>query len=152
MLGKSCFFIGHREADERIYPQLLSEVKRHIAECGVTEFIVGHYGGFDRMAARAVVEAKKEFPEIRLIMLLPYYSSEINCKLPQGFDETYYPPNMEKVPKRAAIISANRHIVDNTDFLIAYVWHPASNARDILEYAEGRRKSGKLKITMINGK
>ncbi len=47
MGGKSCFFIGHREASEEIYPALYAAVEQHILEYGVTEFIVGHYGGFD---------------------------------------------------------------------------------------------------------
>ena len=49
---KSCFFIGHREASEEIFPELAEAVERHIVDYGVTEFIVGNYGGFDRMAAR----------------------------------------------------------------------------------------------------
>ena len=58
MGGKSCFFIGHRETSEAIYPALYAVVEQHILEYGVTEFIVGHYGGFDRLAASAVKEAK----------------------------------------------------------------------------------------------
>ena len=55
---KSCFFIGHREASEEIFSALTGAVEHHIVHCGVTEFIVGNYGGFDRMAARAVISAK----------------------------------------------------------------------------------------------
>ena len=51
MNGKSCFFIGHRETSEAIYPTLYAAVEQHILEYGVTEFIVGHYGVFDRLAA-----------------------------------------------------------------------------------------------------
>ena len=36
-------------------------IKKHITEYSVDEFIIGHYGGFDSMAAKAVIEAKKEF-------------------------------------------------------------------------------------------
>ena len=56
---KTCFFIGHRETGERILPALAQEIERHVTEYGVTEFVVGHYGGFDRLAASAVREAKK---------------------------------------------------------------------------------------------
>ena len=69
---KSCFFIGHREATEEIYPTLYVAVKQHIVEYGVTEFIVGHYGGFDRLAALAVKEAKISHPDVKLTLLLPY--------------------------------------------------------------------------------
>ena len=44
MSGKSCFFIGHREASEEIFPALYAAVEQHIVEYGVTEFIVGYYG------------------------------------------------------------------------------------------------------------
>jgi hypothetical protein len=55
---KSRFFIGHREISEEIFSALTEAVEHHIVHCGVTEFIVGNYGGFDRMAARAVISAK----------------------------------------------------------------------------------------------
>lgn len=73
MGGKSCFFIGHREASEEIYPVLYAAVEQHIVEYGVTEFIVGHYGGFDRLAASAVKEAKRFYPEVKLTLLLAYH-------------------------------------------------------------------------------
>ena len=69
MGGKSCFFIGHRETSEAIYPALYAVVEQHILEYGVTEFIVGHYGGFDRLAASAVKEAKRFYPEVKLTLL-----------------------------------------------------------------------------------
>ena len=62
---KSCFFIGHREASEEIFPELAEAVERHIVDYGVTEFIVGNYGGFDRMAARAVISAKALYSVFR---------------------------------------------------------------------------------------
>ena len=80
MNGKSCFFIGHRETSEAIYPALYAVVEQHILEYGVTEFIVGHYG---------------------------------------GFDSTFYPPGMESVPRKVAIVRANRYVVDHVDYLIA---------------------------------
>lgn len=58
----SCFFIGHREASEDILPALTEAVECHIVDYGVTEFIVGYYGGFDRMAAKAVISAKALHP------------------------------------------------------------------------------------------
>ena len=66
MAIKTCFFIGHREATEDIYPVPAKEVERHGAELGVEEFVVGQYGAFDRMAARAVLAAKKKYPWIKL--------------------------------------------------------------------------------------
>lgn len=138
MCIKSCFFIGHREANEEIYADLLAAVERHIVEFGVTEFIIGHYGEFDRLAARAVIEAKKTHPEVTLTLLLPYHPAERPMEAPEGFDGTYYPPDMERVPRRVAIVRANRYMVDHVDYLIAYAWHLGSNARDLVDYAQNR--------------
>lgn len=51
MRQKGCFFIGHRETSEEIYPVLCAVVEEHIVRYGVTEFIVGRYGCFDGLAA-----------------------------------------------------------------------------------------------------
>lgn len=149
MGGKSCFFIGHREASEEIYPALYAAVEQHILEYGVTEFIVGHYGGFDRLAASAVKEAKRFYPEVRLILLPPYHPAERPIPMLEGFDGTFYPPGMESVPHKVAIVRANRYVVDHVDYLIAYAWHPASNARELVEYAKRRDCQNRLQIMML---
>ena len=133
---KSCFFIGHREISEEIFSALTEAVEHHIVHCGVTEFIVGNYGGFDRMAARAVISAKALHPRITLLLLLTYHPAERPIETPPGFDGTFYPPGMESVPHRYAIVRANRYMINHVDYLIAYAWHPASNARDLAEYAQ----------------
>ena len=61
MNGKSCFFMGHREADERLLPRLELTIERLIAEENVRYFYVGGYGGFDRIAAAAVKRAKQKY-------------------------------------------------------------------------------------------
>ena len=146
---KSCFFIGHREASSEILPVLTEAVEKHISEYDVTEFIVGNYGGFDHMAAKAVIAAKERYPNITLSMLIPYHPAERPMELPKGFDSTFYPPGMEKVPRKLAIVRANRYIVDHVDYLIAYAWHPASNARDLVEYAKKRELRNLISVTVL---
>ena len=58
MSDKSCFFIGHREASDELLPALQRAVEQHIEGYGVTEFIVGGYGGFDRLATVVLIAAK----------------------------------------------------------------------------------------------
>ena len=146
---KSCFFIGHREASSEILPALAEAVEKHITEYGVTEFIVGNYGGFDHMAAKAVIAAKNQHPDITLSMLIPYHPAERAIETQQGFDNTFYPAGMEKVPRKLAIVRANRYMVDHVDYLIAYAWHPASNARDLVEYARKREVNGLITVTLL---
>ncbi|MBM6887468.1 hypothetical protein [Pseudoflavonifractor phocaeensis] len=147
-----CFFIGHREAGDELLPALTAAVERHITEYGVTSFMVGRYGNFDKMAARVVIDAKKRHPEVTLTLLLPYHPFDRPIPVPVGFDGTFYPPGMETVPKRAAIIKANYYMADHSSHLIAYAWHPASNARDLVEYAQTREKKGKIHVENLAGK
>ena len=149
MNGKSCFFIGHRETPDTVLPLLQETVNKHIECYDVTEFVVGHYGNFDYLAAKAVIAAKQLHPEISLSLLIPYHPAERPIKKTKGFDNTYYPPGMEDVPRKLAIVRANRYMVDHTDFLIAYAWHPASNARDLLEYARKREGKGLIHVTAL---
>ena len=146
---KSCFFIGHREASPDVLPFLEDAIEQHIVEYGVTEFFVGNYGAFDRMAARTVIAAKKQHPGIILSMLIPYHPAERPVTPPDGFDNTFYPPGMEKVPRKLAIVRANRYMVDHVDYLIACAWHPASNARDLLEYAKKREERNLISVTVL---
>ena len=146
----TCFFIGHREAPETLMGELTAEVERLIIEYGVTDFVVGRYGRFDTLAAKCVKAAKKRHPEVTLTLLLPYHPYDRPTPTPPGFDGTFYPPGMEIVPKRAAIVRANQYMVENSDYLIAYVWHLVSNARDLLEYARKLEKREQIKITLFD--
>ena len=146
---KSCFFIGHREADERLLPVLQSTIQQLIEEEGVTEFYVGGYGGFDRIAGAAVKQLKAEYPHISLRMMIPYHPAERPVEAPNGYDGTYYPNGLGGVPKRFRIAKANRIMIDTSDWLIAYVYHEASNSWKFLEYAERRKKKGLLQVQNI---
>lgn len=143
---KSCFFIGHREVDERLLPLLSEAIERLITEESVSFFYVGGYGGFDLVASTAVKAAKKKHPQINLMLVLPYHPAERPVDAPYGFDGTYYPEGLENVPKRYAIVRANKIMVTECDWLICYVWHGVSNSRKLLEYAERRQEKGLIQI------
>ena len=141
---KRCFLIGHRSVPDSIRPFLRDAIKHHIAAYGVEEFYVGHYGQFDRMAAQALTDAKIHFPHIRLYLLTPYHPSERSLSLPASFDDSHYPFE-RAVPRRVAIVAANREMVDYCGFLITYAKHPG-NAREILYYAQNRALKNSLHI------
>lgn len=145
----SCFFIGHREANERLLPRLELEVERLITEEQVHYFYVGGYGGFDQIAATAVKHAKKKYPDITLMLVLPYHPAERTVEKPPGYDGTYYPEGLEKTPRPFAIVKTNRIMVDTCDWLICYVRHGASNSRNLLEYAQRRANKRIIRIKNI---
>ena len=146
----SCFFIGHREASALILPYIKSAVEKLIQEEKVRDFYVGGYGNFDRLSGEAVLQLKKHFSAIRLYRVLPYHPADHRKETPDGFDGTYYPDGMEYVPRQYAISRANRAMIDQSTFLISYVWHPASNAGKLLDYARTREKKGLIHIINLS--
>ena len=114
---KSYFFIGHREADERLLPRLELVIDRLIRDEDVRYFYVGGHGGFDRIAAAAVKRAKQKYPDITLMLVLPYHPAECPVDAPDGFDGTYYPDGLENTPRRYAIVRTNHIMVNVCDWL-----------------------------------
>ena len=57
-MGKTCFLIGHRESSDEFKALLDEAIERHITEYGVTDFVMGGYGGFERLGRRALFGCK----------------------------------------------------------------------------------------------
>ena len=149
-MGASCYFIGHRETGADILPELAKTIEKHITDYGVTDFYVGHYGGFDGLAAQAVKEAKERHPEIRLTLVLPYHPAIRPINTPKGFDGTFYPWEEERIPKRLAIIKTNQRMVDTCDYLITNAYHFLGGTGQIVEYARKREKKGVITVTNLS--
>jgi len=145
MCKRRCFFIGHRDASSELYPSILAAVEKHIVQYGVTEFLVGQYGSFDRMAAKAVIRLKEKYPGVALTLLLAYHPGEKKVELPEGFDGSLYPEGQETVPKRLAIVRANQYAVKHSGYLIAYAWQPGSNSKKVVESAKNN-----VHVSLIN--
>ena len=137
---KTCFLIGHRDAPVMIREKLEKAIAAAITDYGVTEFVVGQYGAFDRMAAGCLAEAKKAHLGLRLVLLLPYHPAERPVALPAGFDGSFYPPGMEQVPRRLAIVRANEYMTRHCDVLICYALLENSNPGRIMRIANGNCK------------
>ncbi|MBR1494982.1 MAG: hypothetical protein IJ601_08050 [Acidaminococcaceae bacterium] len=144
--GKSCFFIGHRDAPEAIRPLLAHAIEHHITDYGVREFVVGHYSGFDRMAAHMVRKAKERHPNVRLILLLPYFPYKYMNEVASEFDGSYYPSGMEDVPKPFAIVRANEHMIKTSNFLICYNRGYVGKTRDFVAFALRRERKGEMRV------
>ena len=132
---KTCFLIGHRDAPGELRERLVRAIDEAVVRDGVTEFVVGQYGAFDRMAAGCLAEAKKAHPGLRLLLLLPYHPAERPVGLPQGFDGSFFPPGMEQVPRRLAIVRANEYMARHCDLLICYSVLENSNPGRIIKRA-----------------
>lgn len=137
---KTCFMFGHADAPDRIMPKIEDAIERCYSEYGISAFYIGNRGRFDSLAAAAVKRAKRQHPDIRLYLLLAYHPAERPSNLLGGFDGSFYPP-LEGTPRQYTIVKANRYMVNTADAMICYVCH-IGNTRNLLEYAQRRKKDG----------
>jgi len=151
-INQSCFFIGHRDATETVIPLLFETIEKHITEYGVSVFYVGHYGAFDGMVARALVEMKKRYPHISAHLVLAYHPAVRKIDVPAGLDGSVLWEGQEKSPPRHAIVNLNKRMVREVDYLIAFSWKITDGSHNLLDYAMIKEKKGRLIITNLADK
>lgn len=140
---KTAVFIGHSEC----YGLSKEELRKTIIRCidkGVTYFLSGGQGGFDRLCANTVYGLKKDYPHIKNILVIPYLSFNVFDK--ELFDEIIFPDNFEKYSFKAAIPQRNKYMVKKSSVAICYVNHGWGNAVNTYNYA----KNKKLKIINLS--
>lgn len=130
-------FCGHREIEQTTeVEEWLQTVIRGLIEQGATTFYLGGYGAFDGLAASVLRKEKKNHPWIELILVLAYLNGRQDAA---GYDGSVY-PELEKIPRRFAILHRNRWMVQSADVVVAYVLHDWGGAATTLRYAKQKRK------------
>lgn len=114
------------------------------------EFFVGRDGEFDKMAAAAVVRAKKQYnySNIFLILVLPYSRAEFTNNeqaFLEYYDEVEICEKLARAYFKAAIQIRNRAMVDRSDMVISCIQHQSGGAYKTIKYAE---KIGKIIINI----
>lgn len=130
--NESATFIGHNECYGLDRSLVRSEIIKLI-EAGVTGFYSGGMGSFDRMCAHIVYNLKKEYPQIRNYLVIPYLSFSIFDK--DCFDAIIYPEGFEKYHFKAAIPARNRYLIDHAHYALCYVTHSWGGAAQTYERA-----------------
>ena len=135
-------FCGHSNfsfdntVKEKLKELLLQEIRKNPA----CKFYLGGYGDFDSLCLNILKEIKIQFPNIELLFITPYldnnYSKLETAKL--YYDDIIYPP-LENVPRRFCISKRNEWMVDEADFVIAFVKYSWGGAAKTLEYAKRKK-------------
>ena len=130
-------FCGHTQISqsEKI-ENWLYDVTQKLIEQGATTFYLGGYGAFDSLAASVLREQKKQYPQIKLVLVLAYLNTGKNTS---GYDSTVYPP-LETVPRRFSITHRNRWMGEARDVVVAYVLHDWGGAATTLRCAKQKKK------------
>ena len=132
-------FCGHSEIHySEDIEQKLFDIVEELIKNGANEFLLGGYGNFDNLAAKALKKLKKKYAHINSILVIPYLDRKYDLEL---YDSSVYPP-LEDVPQRFAISKRNEWMIQNSEFVVAYVKYSWGGAIKTLEFAQ--RKSKKI--------
>lgn len=142
-------FSGHRilhDPQETVTQQLENAI-RNCIEDGKTTFMTGGAIGFDTLAAETVIELRKIYPDIRLVIALPCPPEQQTIKWTANQKEKYNEIlNLADEVKiltpdytDGCMLSRNKYMVDNSSTLICYLRSPRGGTKYTGNYA---KKSG----------
>lgn len=145
MKDRTCCFTGHR----RIPVEKVEEVKvklKHTITIAIEEgylyFGAGGALGFDTLAALNVLELKKEYPRIKLILVLPCVNQtrgwnkkdvEVYEYIKSKCDKYVY---TSKEYTNGCMLKRNRHLVDNSSLCICYLTEDKGGTAYTVNYAK----------------
>lgn len=138
----ACTFFGHRECfglDSRVLQQAIEELITQ----GVDTFFVGNQGQFDSAVYSCLKQLRKEYPYIRVCVVLAYLPTE--KKEHDDMTDTMY-PEIEGHPK-FAIERRNRWMIDHSDYLLCYINRTWGGA---YKFAKSAKRRGKTVINLGN--
>lgn len=133
MKEKTAVFIGHNNTTG-LDTKLLRKAITNLIEDGVSIFLSGGMGGFDRISAKVVYDLKKNYPQIKNYLVIPYLSFNIFDQ--SLFDEIIFPEELECVPYKAAIIRRNKYMINNSCSAVCFVRNSFGGAAKSFEFAE----------------
>lgn len=147
MKEKTCCFTGHRKIpseDMDCISQRLRKAIINLIDNGYCYFGAGGALGFDTLAAQTVLDLKKEYPNIKLILVLPCIAQtrgwkdddiKIYERIKASADkyvytsENYFNGCMQK---------RNRHLVDNSSACICYLTEETGGTAYTVRYAKSK--------------
>ena len=140
----TCCFTGHRHLPKDKYEEIKESTKSEVIKLinnGVRYFGAGGALGFDTMAAQIILELKKDYQNIKLILVLPCYNQTQKW---EEKDKLVYENIKSKCDKYVYISKEynnecmhkrNRHLVDNSNYCICYLNKQTGGTAYTVKYA-----------------
>lgn len=139
----TCTFFGHKDTPQSIKPFIKTAIIELIEQKGVNVFYVGNYGSFDSMVKSILAELSETYP-IKYYVVLAYLSDKGGNS---DYLHSLFPDGIEHTPKRFAISYRNKWMINESDYVIAYITHHFGGAAQFVEKAE---KKGKIIINIAD--
>ena len=133
----ACTFFGHRDCPENIRPELRNELSRLIMEHNVDMFYVGNHGRFDALVRSVLREIQDEYPHIHYAVVLAYMPQQGQ----EDYSDTMLPEGIESVHPRYAISWRNNWMLQQSEYVVAYVTHSWGGAAQFIKKAVSQHKN-----------
>lgn len=153
MREKTCCFTGHRTIPPQQYRSIARRLEQTVVELikrGVIFYGAGGARGFDALAAQIILNLKKEYPHIKLILVLPCKSQTRGWReedvrtyetIKAAADKVKY---TSEEYTRDCMHKRNRHLVDHSGVCVCYLTKNTGGTAYTVNYA---RKNG---VPVIN--
>lgn len=140
----TCCFTGHRKIPPKQYSAISRQLKNiliELIEKGFRFFLAGGALGFDTLAGNLVTELKKQYTQIRLILVLPCKSQANRWKdsdiavyqsLKENSDAIIY---TSENYTRECFFLRNRYMVDHSSLCICYQTQAKGGTCYTVQYA-----------------
>lgn len=138
-MNKVCCFFGHRDTPNNIADKLEQTIIDLIENKSVDTFYMGNQGGFDSMVRHTLKKLKQKYPHINYAVVLAYMPGKKEKY--EDYSDTIYPDGLENVPPKFAIDRRNRWLIDNSDYIVAYISRSYGGAAKFYELALKKKKT-----------
>jgi uncharacterized phage-like protein YoqJ len=142
--NQTCCFSGHRTIPEWTRDSLSTKLNielRKLILSGYRYFGAGGALGFDTMAAQAVLRFRREFPQIKLILVLPCKDQAL--RWPEASKAEY--ENIKRQANKVVYMAEsytpecmfqrNRHLVDQSSTCLCYLTRKSGGTAYTVDYA-----------------
>ena len=146
----TCCFTGHRiipSGEKETIRNLLETAIEKVIQDGYRFFGTGGALGFDTLAAQTVLKLKRQYPHIRLILVLPCITQTDGWKQDDIDEYERIKALADKVVYTSmkyhsgCMHKRNRHLVDNSSLCICYLTKLSGGTAYTVRYAESKKIS-----------
>ena len=142
--SKTCCFTGHRDVPKEDIPLIRKALFEKIVELrekGIVYYGAGGALGFDTIAAQTVIDVRDQFPEVKLILVLPcreqankwsHRDKMMYNDIIQRADKTMY---VSEHYHPGCMHERNRHLVDESSYCICYLTRSSGGTKYTVDYA-----------------
>lgn len=145
MRNETCCFTGHRKIPPEERAGITDRLERVIVSLyqqGIRAYEAGGALGFDALAASTVIRLRRDYPDMKLILVLPCQTQTRGWRpedvteyerIKAQADEVFYTAQQYT---KGCMHKRNRYMVDNSGVCVCYLTRDSGGTAYTVRYAE----------------